>query len=77
MKEKLRQRLHLLREEFAGGQAQLAEIEKQRAELDAHAARIKETMLRISGAVQVLEEELAEEGSTALEAETAGAPGAS
>ena len=66
MKEKLQARLQQLRDEFAGGQAQLAEIEKQRAELDVRSARVQETMLRISGAVQVLEEELADDGAAVV-----------
>lgn len=51
MKEKLKDRLQQLKEEFASGQKQLAELETRKT-------RIQETMLRISGAIQVLEEEL-------------------
>ena len=58
MKERLENRLQRLHEEFATGQTQLAEIEKQRMELDARTKHIQETLLRISGAVLVLEEEL-------------------
>jgi predicted nuclease with TOPRIM domain len=42
-------RLQALRKEFEAGQKQLAEVEAQRSQL-------METMLRISGAIQVLEE---------------------
>jgi prefoldin subunit 5 len=42
-------RLEMLRKEFEIGQKQLSEVESQRAQLT-------ETMLRISGAIQVLEE---------------------
>ncbi len=54
MKERLEQRLTALKAEFETGQRMLAE-------LDAKQASLKESMLRISGAIQVLEEELAEE----------------
>jgi len=52
MKEQLEQRLKELRAEFEAGQKMLAEVESKRAEL-------RNTLTRISGAVQVLEEELA------------------
>jgi hypothetical protein len=45
-------RLEVLRGELAAGERRLAELESERANLQA-------TMLRISGAIQVLEEELA------------------
>ncbi len=51
MREKLEARLKSLREEFEAGQRLLAE-------LDAKRAKVGESMLRISGAIQVLEEEL-------------------
>ena len=54
MKERLEQRLATLKTEFETGQRMLAE-------LDAKQANLKESMLRISGAIQVLEEEIAEE----------------
>lgn len=56
MKEQLLQRLQQLRSEFEAGQRVLAE-------LDAKKANITETLLRISGAIQVLEEELARQNS--------------
>ena len=46
-----------LRDEFTAGQKQLAELETRKSQL-------QETLLRISGAVQVLEEELNREGET-------------
>ena len=54
MKERLEQRLTALKAELETGQRMLAE-------LDAKQASLKESLLRISGAIQVLEEELAEE----------------
>ena len=52
MKEQLEERLAALRVEFESGQKMLADLERRTAVL-------RETMLRISGAMQVLEEELA------------------
>ncbi|MGB1091210.1 MAG: hypothetical protein ACPGYX_03725 [Oceanobacter sp.] len=54
MKEQLEQRLASLKSEFETGQSQLAE-------LDAKQQSLRETLLRISGAIQVLEESLATE----------------
>jgi flagellar biosynthesis chaperone FliJ len=45
----LEQKLQELRYEYAKGQQQLAQLEQRRQEL-------RDTMLRISGAIQVLEE---------------------
>ena len=55
MREQLEQRLGELKAEFESGQRQLAE-------LDAQAAQLRQTLLRISGAIQVLEEELSKAG---------------
>jgi predicted nuclease with TOPRIM domain len=54
MKEQLEKRLGELRKEYEMGQARLRELETE-------TAYVRETMLRISGAVQVLEEALATE----------------
>ena len=51
MKNQLEKRLKELKTEFEAGQKMLAELEGKRANL-------QESMLRISGAIQVLEEEL-------------------
>ena len=51
MKARLEKRLEELRAEFETGQKKLAEIEAQ-------AGSLRETLLRIAGAIQVLEEEL-------------------
>lgn len=51
MKQQLEQRLNELRSEFESGQKALAELENRQADL-------RNTLLRISGAIQVLEEEL-------------------
>jgi hypothetical protein len=53
MREQLQTRLEALRKEFETGQAELEKVERQRISL-------RETMLRISGAAQVLEEVLLE-----------------
>ncbi|NEO69750.1 hypothetical protein [Moorena sp. SIO3H5] len=53
MKEKLEQRLQSLKSEYEAGQKMLAELEAKQANL-------RETLLRISGAIQVLEETLGE-----------------
>jgi prefoldin subunit 5 len=42
-------RLEILREEYAKGQQQLAMLDQKRAE-------VRDTLLRITGAIQVLEE---------------------
>jgi predicted nuclease with TOPRIM domain len=49
MKNKLEQRLKELKSEFESGQKMLSDLEAQQANL-------KTTLLRISGAIQVLEE---------------------
>ena len=51
MREQLEKRLAELKGEFAAGQKQLNELEAQ-------ASALRGTLLRIAGAVQVLEEEL-------------------
>ncbi len=51
MKEQLEQRLEALKAEYEAGQKMLADLEARQATL-------RETLLRIAGAVQVLEEEL-------------------
>jgi len=53
LRERLHTQLKVLKREFETGQAKLREIEAQQAHL-------RETLLRISGAIQVLEEELAQ-----------------
>ena len=52
MREQLDQRLKQLKAEFEAGQKMLADLEAKQA-------NVRETMLRISGAIQVLEELLA------------------
>ena len=52
MQDQLRSRLSELKAEFDKGQQQLQEAEAQ-------AASLRQMLLRISGAIQVLEEELA------------------
>jgi hypothetical protein len=57
MREHMQARLEMLRRELEKGQAEFQKVENQRTYL-------RETVLRISGAIQVLEELLAEEQPT-------------
>jgi len=72
VREQLQARLTLLQKEFQTGQTRLREVETQQAIL-------RDTLLRISGAIQVLEELLAGNGTGAgqevrsLESELVGA----
>ncbi len=52
MQEQLKKRLQSLKAEYDAGQQVLASLEAKKAGL-------RETLMRISGAIQVLEEELA------------------
>jgi hypothetical protein len=52
MKEQLEKRLSELKTEFEAGQ-------KMIADLDSKQANLRDTLLRISGAIQILEEEIA------------------
>lgn len=52
MREQLEERLKTLKAELTSGEQMLTELETKRATL-------RDTLLRISGAIQVLEEELA------------------
>jgi len=56
MQQQLVQRLKELRAEYASGQQALSELENKQMNL-------KNTLLRISSAIQALEEELAKENS--------------
>jgi hypothetical protein len=60
MREQLAARLQELQAEFASGQKMLADLEAKQVEL-------RNTLLRISGAIQVLEEELAKATQSASE----------
>lgn len=57
MKEQLEKRLQELRAEFESGQKSLADLEIKQANL-------RNTLLRISGAIQVLQEELEKESKS-------------
>jgi uncharacterized coiled-coil protein SlyX len=56
MREQLENRLKNLKSEFELGQNKLAELEAQ-------VANLRNMLLRISGAIQVLEEELSKTGN--------------
>ena len=56
MREQAKHRLEELKKEFETGQSQLQELDRQQM-------RLRETLLRISGAIQILEEMLASENS--------------
>ena len=64
MREKLEQRLAELKAEYESGQKMLVDLETRRVEL-------RNTLLRISGAVLVLEEELTKEVELLQEDESA------
>jgi len=53
MRERLEKRLQELKAEFGKGEQTLKQLEEQ-------VAAVRQTLLRISGAIQVLEEELGE-----------------
>jgi len=59
MREQLEQRLKALKTELETGEKMLAGLDAKRADL-------RETLLRICGAIQVLEEELAKAEQPAL-----------
>ena len=60
MKEQLEQRLKELKAEFEAGQKMLAELDGKRNE-------IQTTLLRISGAIQVIDEMLGQENTSTPE----------
>ena len=64
MKEQLQRRLEELKKEYETGQARLRELE-------AEATYVRETLLRISGAIQVLQETLDQENQQAGDASRA------
>ena len=69
MRTQIEQRLQELKAEFEAGQKMLAQVEERRATL-------QNTLLRLSGAIQVLEEELgrgdSENGQVASEKQEPG-----
>lgn len=67
MEDQLRRRLEELKKEFETGQARLRELETEQT-------YIRETLLRISGAIQVLEEALAQESKMGETAKTPDSP---
>lgn len=68
MKVQLEQRLTELRAEYESGQKILKDIELKLAELEARKKSLSETLLRISGAIDLLEEVLeGKEGTEGLE----------
>jgi hypothetical protein len=65
MKQQLEQRLKELRDQFESGQKMMADLESKQANL-------RDTLLRISGAIQVLEELIANESDISELSEQAG-----
>lgn len=61
MREKIQGRINELKKDFEAGQARLGNLERE-------AAALRETLLRISGAIQVLEETLADDGAAQQQA---------
>ena len=74
MKAQLEQRLTELRAEYESGQKILKDIELKLAELEDRKKILNETLLRISGAIDLLEEVL-EENDGEKEPETSSGPG--
>jgi hypothetical protein len=60
MREQLEQRLKMLKAEFEAGQKMLTELEAKQAS-------VRETLMRINGAIQVIEEELAKANGSSSE----------
>jgi len=60
MREQLEQRLKALKAEFEDGQKMLTELEAKQAS-------VRETLMRINGAIQVIEEELAKANGSSSE----------
>lgn len=56
MREQLEKRLHDLKEEYSKGEKTLEDLQTQ-------VRNVQQVMLRLSGAIQVLEEELAREAT--------------
>ena len=68
MREQVEERLNALQAEFKAGQEILADLETRQA-------NVRNTLVRISGAIQVLEELLTQEASTLFSAETSSETG--
>ena len=62
MKEQLEQRLIALRKEYESGKNIMEDIELKLAELQGRKTNLSETLLRISGAIDLLEEVLEKNG---------------
>ncbi|MBD2681495.1 MULTISPECIES: hypothetical protein [Nostoc] len=62
MRQQLENRLQQLKAEFASGQKVLADLEAKQI-------NVRETLLRIQGAIQVLEEELTKNNGVVSEVE--------
>jgi hypothetical protein len=67
MQDRLSERLDTLRREYEAGQSMLAELEAKQLDL-------RETLLRIAGAIQVIEELLSDDDAPATELPEAAAP---
>ena len=67
MKAQLEQRLVELRAEYESGQKILKDIEAKLVELENRKKNLNETLLRISGAIELLEEVLGEESKSSTQ----------
>ncbi|MGB9930143.1 MAG: PASTA domain-containing protein [Methanosarcina sp.] len=74
MKEQLEQRLIELRNEYQSGQKILKDIELKLSELEDRKSVLSETLIRISGAIDILEEVLGKEEETQEEEVKSGLP---
>lgn len=64
LRQQLEQRLQTLKAELASGDQVLQDLDTQFSQLETKRTRVRDTLLRITGAIQVLEAELAHYNAT-------------